>query len=275
METALQPEPSLSLHVRDNRLSIPLDESEQWLRRDPVSYAFFCGLSTTFPDGERFFAHSVRFLARLAGNDLKASIACFLKQEAHHSREHAKFNKSLAPLGIPVDQLAERCKARIEDARKRDPITQLAITVALEHITSAFAAEILKNPAYLRFAGKETRALWRWHAVEELEHRAVASDLFLAATSDWGPFKRWRIRSWAFFYAAKNLVNVLDGNIKDICSCSMFQGRSWRLRMIAFLLFHPGLLNAIAPNLLLYFWPGFQPSGTTSAAAEMQHTSTS
>jgi predicted metal-dependent hydrolase len=37
--------------------------------------------------------------------------------------------------------------------------------------------------------------MWRWHAVEEIEHKAVAYDTYRHATRDWSRWKRWRVKS--------------------------------------------------------------------------------
>src|SRR3546814_12062060 len=47
------------------------------------------------------------------------------------------------------------------------------------------------------YAGAEPEwaALWKWHAIEEIEHKGVAYDTWLHATKDWSRFRRWRAKS--------------------------------------------------------------------------------
>jgi predicted metal-dependent hydrolase len=53
----------------------------------------------------------------------------------------------------------------------------LGVTVALEHFTALFAHEFLAQPdRYIR-GDNEQAELWRWHSVEEIEHKAVAYDV--------------------------------------------------------------------------------------------------
>ena len=75
--------------VRD--LDLCLDEStpRYWFGGDPFTTHFFNAISTTFPDGERFFIRSVRHYSdAIADPPLVAEIAAFAGQEARHSREH-------------------------------------------------------------------------------------------------------------------------------------------------------------------------------------------
>ena len=87
--------------------------------------------------------------------------------------------------------------ARLDIARARPPLAQLAATMALEHFTAAFAHRLLADPDLLKGASADLARLWRWHAIEEIEHKGVAYDVFLHAARDLSPLKRWRIRRWA------------------------------------------------------------------------------
>jgi len=73
---------------------------------------------------------------------------------------------------------------------------RLAFTVALEHFTASFGENILEG----RLLGKVNGPigeLWRWHAMEELEHKSVAFDVY---TEVGGPVKlrtaMMRISMW-------------------------------------------------------------------------------
>src|SRR5262249_9613773 len=88
-------------------------------------------------------------------------------------------------------------KRRFQWARSRGTIEQLASTIALEHFTAILAHAALTHSQHLDAAPEAIQKLWRWHAVEEIEHKAVAFDTFLAATQKWSGLRRWFLRSYA------------------------------------------------------------------------------
>lgn len=163
-------------------LKFPLDTSlpRKWFRDDQALSDFFHGLSLFFPDGERFFIDSVKaYLDQIEDPALRERVSAFLKQEAYHSREHERYNALLATWGYPVKEVLKRVHDDLEYTRKNfSNIRKLAITCALEHFTAVLADGLLSEPDILKSSDPVFSALWRWHAVEELEHKAVAFDVF-------------------------------------------------------------------------------------------------
>ncbi len=78
--------------------------------------------------------------------------------------------------------------------------------MALEHFTAILAHELLENPHHLEGADPEAADLWRWHAVEEIEHKGVAYDTWLYATREWPRCKRWKIKAKVMLYVTRNFV---------------------------------------------------------------------
>src|SRR3546814_12459444 len=66
------------------------------------------------------------------------------------------------------------------------------LTCALEHFTAILANAVLSDPAHLVGADTEAQRMWRWHAVEEIEHKAVAYDTWLYATRAMPRWMSWR-----------------------------------------------------------------------------------
>lgn len=53
------------------------------------------------------------------------------------------------------------------------------MTIAIEHITAIFADQILSHPhRWTEPMHPTMQPLWRWHAIEEAEHKAVAFDVY-------------------------------------------------------------------------------------------------
>ena len=107
----------------------------------PLISTFFYALSALFPDGERFFIHSVRnYQNEVQDPVLLAQIRGFIGQEAHHGMSHEGLNKAINDMGFPMDAITARLQRRIvwlktKLGRKR----QLALTVAMEHFTASMA----------------------------------------------------------------------------------------------------------------------------------------
>lgn len=141
---------------------------------------FFYALSAMFPEGERFFIHAVRHYQKSV-NDPKmiADIKGFIGQEAHHGRCHDDLNDEIEKLGIPMSMVSDNMTARVTMLKTRfGPERQLALTVAMEHFTASLAEFILENPEVLDKAPAIFRQMMLWHSVEEIEHKAVAFDVF-------------------------------------------------------------------------------------------------
>ena len=74
-------------------------------------------------------------------------------------------------------------------------IVKLTATMCIEHFTAIVAAEILRDKKHLDGTDGELRELWLWHAVEEVEHKGVAFDVWKYASRDWNPVRAWVWRS--------------------------------------------------------------------------------
>ncbi len=138
-------------------------------------------LSSLFPEGEEFFVGSVRAMRdRVTDPGLKRQVAGFIGQEAVHGRQHRAFNDRLATLGYPTKRF-ERMTKHLLSARTRalPPRVNLATTAALEHFTATFAELLLESDEVRNlFSHDAVRDLFVWHALEELEHKAVAFDVY-------------------------------------------------------------------------------------------------
>lgn len=145
--------------------------------RDPFVSNLLTSLSLTFPAGEEYFKRSVRaFQSPLKSDDVKV----FLAQESHHSRVHKAFNALLGARGYPVDEFHQSLDDALKTVSKTlTPLMNLSATCAFEHITATLAEWLLTNPKHLDdLGGNEAKRMWIWHALEELEHKSVAIDLY-------------------------------------------------------------------------------------------------
>ena len=150
-----------------------------WFGGDPFRTRMFDALSLTFPDGERYFIQSVRmFRDQIQDPDLQQRVADFIKQEAQHGMAHDKMNQVMRDQGMPVDAFIRRLNKIFKfELTKRSPQYNIAMTAAAEHLTALMAETFFSQKQTLQDAHPYVRALFAWHAIEEMEHRDVAFDV--------------------------------------------------------------------------------------------------
>ena len=186
-------------------------------------------------------------------------IKAFTTQEAIHSREHDAFNRRAADSGYDLSKLEAQVEKRLAITRARPPLVSLAVTMALEHFTAILAHQLLSDPRHLEGAEKEACELWRWHALEEIEHKGVAYDTWLNATRDWPRWKRWKLKAKVMLYVTRNfLVDRTAGALELMRQDGLTGLRAWGL-LLRYLWVKPGMFRKIAGAWLRYFLPGFHP----------------
>lgn len=234
----------------------PSDTPRYWFDGDPFLTHVMNALSLTFPEGERMFIHAVRALRdRVKDPLLEKQVRGFLAQESLHRREHDSFNDWLRSQGIDVDKYYGEIKARL---RVDDPIGskhwRLAVTCALEHFTAMLADEWLTREDLRSCAHENVRPLWTWHALEELDHKAVAFDVYQAADGTYA----LRVTSMvaitiAFVLTVGSLQVRLMAADKQLFNLKSWLRGGWRC-------WGPrGYFTALVPSYLRYFKRDFHP----------------
>lgn len=141
----------------------------------------FVLLSAVFPDGERFFVATVRERrSELRDASLRARAVAFAAQESLHGREHDRLNEKFRLEGFDVELPARVVRRVLGLYDRLDPRSRLACTIVMEHVTAHLAEQWLVNEDFRAGSRAETLELWSWHALEELEHKSVAFDVYAA-----------------------------------------------------------------------------------------------
>ncbi|MBM0168964.1 metal-dependent hydrolase [Altererythrobacter sp. C41] len=250
--------PDLAITVRDERFNRE-GKPRRWWAGEPFGTAWHNALSATFPRGEAFFIEAVK--AHRAGADpkLDAEIRAFVKQEINHTREHIAFNKLAENAGYDIKAIDKRVEELLALTKDRPAIANLAVTMALEHYTAMMAHEFLANPQHFENADAEVRAMWRWHAVEEIEHKGVAFDTWNHATRDWSKWQRWKVRSLVMLSVTGRFFKNRWIDSMNLLAQDGITGWNARWGLLKYLVASPGVLRRIFPAWLAYFKPGFHP----------------
>ncbi len=173
--------------MRDRRFGRDAQQQRQWLGGDPFATAWFNALSATFPRGETLFVDAVKAFRddappRARRGDPRVRAAGESTTPASTSPSTARPSEA----GYDLSAIDARVERLIGDVYARPQFAWLAVTIALEHFTAMFAHEFLAHPEHFAGAEPEQAELWRWHAVEEIEHKGVAYDTWLHATTATG-----------------------------------------------------------------------------------------
>lgn len=214
-------------------------------------------LSGTFPRGEQFFVDSVRsFRDQIDDEELRRQVAGFIGQESMHGREHDRFNQVLCELGYPtrfVDSATGFAKGLIERIAPKS--VQLALTAAAEHFTSVLAEQLLHDDSFgSQDIPDQVKDLFRWHALEECEHKAVAYDVY-----------RDCVDSEAIRIATMQALTALLAMVAFVAlATTPLTDRSARnpvrfVKSLVNLRNSPFARKRIALRLLAYYRPGFHP----------------
>jgi len=148
--------------------------------------SFIAGLSAAFPAGEKEFVDSVKnYRDQVKTPELIKQVKGFIGQEGHHSHQHKMVNVELDRLGFSTEKV-ERVLQKMINRRikKLSNKWRLALTVAAEHLTAIMGSYILTNPEFLEGMEQPFKDLLLWHAVEEVEHKAVAFDVYMECEGD-------------------------------------------------------------------------------------------
>src|SRR6476661_7579554 len=236
----------LGITPRDRRFGRDAATPRLWHGGRVEATAIYDALSTTFPEGEAFFVESVRAFREGTPPQLAEEIKAFTTQEAIHSREHDAFNKRASASGYDLTKLEEQVEKRLAVTRDKPPIVSLAATMALEHFTAILAHELLADPRHLAGADRDAADLWRWHAVEEIEHKGVAYDAWLHATRHWARSKRWKVKAKVMLYVTRNfVVDRTSGSLELMRQDGVTGPTAWA-RLFWYLWIRPGMFRKIA-----------------------------
>ena len=226
-----------------------------YFTNSPVMSHLLTALSSTFPIGEQFFVHSVRNVRdKVKDENLQAQIAAFIGQEAMHSKAHAEFNAAWRSEDYNLDRFQAWLARKDDYVKNLHPKIQLAITCAFEHFTALLGGYILRHPEVLATLDEDAAKLWVWHAIEEIEHRAVAFDVYQAVYGD-DKIRRMIMRSVTTGFASLTLYSATRLFLQDKKKSLPKVGGN----IFGFYLLGKMFLQ-LTPEYLAYFKTDFHPS---------------
>lgn len=231
-----------------------------WNGGDPFKTRFFDAMSLTFPIGERYFISTVRaYRDQIQDPHLLQEVKDFTRQEAQHSMLHTRYNDRLKKHGIGVDAILEGQERRLFGIIRQHCSREftLGITAASEHITAIMADCFVERPHIFNGADERMRALYVWHAMEEMEHKGVAYDVLvdIAKASYWTRVSSMMLVTLLFPYHVFRIMKHMlqaDGFTRWERTKIWAKGLWW--------LYKPGgIFLPMLGKYFSYLKPGFHP----------------
>lgn len=232
---------------------------------DIVFSHFVAGLSGGFPPGEEAFIRSVRrFADQITDPILSKRVAGFIGQESTHGQEHRRLNERLIEIGYRIGWYDRQSITRAQKwfEQQVNGHTHLAMTAAAEHYTAVLAERVLTSDELQALPGDpEVWNLINWHALEELEHKSVAFDVYRAT----GGSEARRIAVMATMMAL-TLPFVLSSLAVSVARDRDARRQPVRLARETYRLLTGPLLSDLMPKLAQYLRPGFHPDDIDTTA---------
>ncbi len=226
-----------------------------WFRNNGAMTAMLSAMSTMFPPGEREFVRSVfHYKDRLDGELLK-QVRDFASQEGMHAHQHTRANDWLDQMGFGTKAIEDVIEEEIRKFVEEDsPAVHLAATVGAEHLTALMAAHALEHPEFSEGMPESVRELLQWHAAEEIEHKAVAFDVYQEVEGD-PVLLRWVfvLQTIMFAWTTRRIARQMLENLGHSPTLKA------RLELVDYLLGKGGLVPSIAGRWLSFLKPGFHP----------------
>ena len=252
---------SPQLTVRKLETDIESGFDRHWHGGNAFLSQYYNALSMSFPVGEQSFIDAVRDCAKLLPDtaeyvQLRATVAQFIGQEATHRRIHNLYNEHLATQGL-VNRWEHWATKRLDFARQQNikPIHMLAVTAAFEHCTAVFADGTLRYDSWFAGADEKMATLWRWHAAEETEHKAVAFDVYQAIGGNYV----WRIRWYLYVLVLFSYDTARQTTLNLWHDGSLLKPSTW-WGAAKFLVGKNGFVWRCTRPLLAYFKRDFHPN---------------
>jgi uncharacterized protein len=166
--------------VRRLPLVFPSDIDPMLMKGQPEESYTIVGLSLLLPYLEPYLIRSMRAAKpKVTDPKIAEDLALFNGQEGQHYRQHIRFNEAIRMNGF--EHLKELETELSDDYRRYSDKRSLRFNLAY---AEGFEAYTLALARFTFVAGTldrlppSVRDLFRWHLVEEIEHRTVAFDVY-------------------------------------------------------------------------------------------------
>ena len=242
--------------ARRLKFGIPKDLPRYWNDNCPIKTYLFNAIAILAPGFERLAISSViPFKDNILDEKLKSQVQGFIGQESAHGSEFIRYNLILKHQGYDIKKLE---KWNLRNFRwladKLSDKMHLSLSLAGEHLTAIISDLVLRDKRWLENAHVTNAALWRWHSIEEIEHKAVVFDLYHSL--DCGYFAR----IWGMGLISITLGRLLVRNFMHMAHVDkqLTKFSFWKKTLIL-LWGKKGFLRQLFIPYMKYYSPKFHP----------------
>lgn len=273
------PHPMDNIVVRPLRFNYDNIEAHNpvWSRTDPLFSIYINALGVHIPYFERYLMAAFRKVRpEIKDPKLLKEVSAIIGQEAHHAKNFVDYNKFLMEHYPEVEALDKRARDHFESSLSNDSIkTQISYIAGYETFTFLGGMIILEGyDKWMRDADPVLRSMWVWHQVEEVEHGAVAFDVFkyFYARHEW--YRKWMVvkslwhialETWLAYKPMCKKEGYFSSPLKACKAVAFFGNFSFKLLKNALPVFsrkyHPRQLSADDMNHIAVNWREKYSSG--------------
>ncbi len=204
MEIGLNLDNQFDNHPMDNFEVRPLEfdienlESDKivWSKSSPEFAIFINALGLHVPYFERYLINTMNSVRNdIKDENLRRDVAALIGQEAYHAKNFLTFNRKLSNRYPTLNKIESHCKHFFRDAAKHDSRKRkVGFTAGYETFTFIAGLIILNNyDKWMADSNPVMKALWIWHQVEEVEHGAVAFDVYRELYGDYEWYRKYMV----------------------------------------------------------------------------------
>lgn len=191
-----------------------------WSRTKPEFSLFINSLGVHVPYFERYLVRALSVAKKnIKDEALLRDVSAIIGQEGHHAKNFISVNAWLAERYPEIEYYDKRARKYFSEHAKNDDMKKLlGFTAGYETFTFLGGIIILdKHEEWFKDSDRVMKALWMWHQVEEVEHGAVAFDVYKYFYGEFEWYRKWMVLS-ALSHIAKETLE---------CYWSMAKVEGW------------------------------------------------
>ncbi|MEX1663950.1 metal-dependent hydrolase [Zhongshania arctica] len=179
-----------------------------WSQTKPEFSMFINALGVHVPYFERYLIKALSGAKKLINDEgLLSDVSHIIGQEGHHAKNFISVNRWLSKRYPEIASKDKQAKDYFAKHAKNDDMKRLlAFTAGYETFTFLGGMIVLDNhEKWFKDSDGVMTALWIWHQVEEVEHGAVAFDVYqhLYGEHEW--YRKWMVL-FALSHIAKETI---------------------------------------------------------------------